>query len=192
MRIAAVAACLVLGACSAPAPTADASPSPAAAPSALPLPATAATAVPVHIVTKSDGGRYVTVTERVPTGPNAWRTAYELRALSSEADLAGSADTVAEFEQPHITFHDPTGKRMLADAPKATVTQRDKSVLMTGGVHARTQDGAMLTCDTLHYDGRTERIHGEGNVVLVGPNGYTLDGNHLDGDVRLDHVKVTR
>lgn len=120
------------------------------------------------------------------------RVAYEVRALSSQGDFAGSASAVVTFDQPHITFHDRTGKSLIADAPKATVTQRDKSVLMSGGVHARSQEGSTLACDRLRYDGRTERLHGDGHVVMRGPNGVMIEGDQLDGDVRLDNVRVSR
>jgi hypothetical protein len=62
---------------------------------------------------------------------------------------------------------------------------------MTGGVHARTADGAVLTCDTLRYDAGTERFRGEGHIVVTGPNGDQLGGDHLDGDVRLRDARVT-
>ncbi|GAC1412023.1 MAG: hypothetical protein NVSMB64_22220 [Candidatus Velthaea sp.] len=156
-------------------------------PAPSPSPAGSPTPVPIHIVTKSSGDRYATMTQRVNG-----RTVYELRALSSVADRAGAADAVATFEQPHITFHDRTGKTMIADAPEAKVTQQDKSVLMSGGVRARTQDGNVLTCDRLRYDGRTQMVRGDGHVVLTGPNGVALTGARIDGDIRLNNVRITR
>jgi lipopolysaccharide assembly outer membrane protein LptD (OstA) len=71
------------------------------------------------------------------------------------------------------------------------VKQRDNSIDMTGGVHARTADGGVLTCDDLRYDANRERMYGEGHVVLTGPNGLQLRGDHLDGDVRFHDVRVT-
>jgi lipopolysaccharide assembly outer membrane protein LptD (OstA) len=61
---------------------------------------------------------------------------------------------------------------------------------MTGGVLARSQDGNVLRCDRLRYDGRTERVHGEGHVQLRTPSGLTLIGDTLDGDARLRDVLV--
>ena len=72
------------------------------------------------------------------------------------------------------------------------LTSADKSVLMTGGVQARSQDGNVLSCDRLRYDGSTERIHGDGNVVLIAPNGLRLEGDFIDGDARLQNVRVYR
>jgi len=163
-------------------------PAPAGAPTATPTPGAAASAkpVPIHIVTKSSGDRYATMTQRING-----RTTYEIRALSSVADRPGAANAVATFEQPHITFHDRNGKTMIADAPKAKITQQDKSVLMSGGVHARTQDGNVLTCDQLRYDGKTEKIHGTGHVVLTGQNGVELAGDQLDADVRLNDIRIS-
>ncbi|MBV9407942.1 MAG: hypothetical protein JO164_03910, partial [Candidatus Eremiobacteraeota bacterium] len=45
--------------------------------------------------------------------------------------------------------------------------------------------------DTLTYNANAERLHGEGHVRLVAPNGLQLAGEHLDGDVRLQDVRVT-
>jgi lipopolysaccharide assembly outer membrane protein LptD (OstA) len=49
----------------------------------------------------------------------------------------------------------------------------------------------VLACDTLTYNGDTERFHGEGHVHLIAPNGLELSGQHLDGDVKLQDVTVT-
>lgn len=160
-----------------------ASPAPGGTPSAAP----SATAVPVHV--------HGFGTERKPSvlsETKGGRRIYVIRAIQFEGDIGGgSADGAAVLQQPHITFIDRSGARTVADAPKATVKQRDKSVFMTGGVHARTAEGAVMTCDTLRYDGDSERFRGEGHVRLTGPSGLELDGEHLEGDVRLHDVRVT-
>ena len=181
--------CGLLVACSSPAPSGS---NPSPAPSRAPLPAPTSTTEPVHIETNSTGDKYITVVQRVKneTGPGT-RIAYQLRALASQADIVGTKSVVT-FEQPHITFHDRQGKKLIADSPQAKITQQDKSVLMSGGVHARAADGSILTCDTLRYDGRTEKLHGAGHVVLSGPGGFTLTGQYLVGDVRLDDVRVAQ
>jgi lipopolysaccharide assembly outer membrane protein LptD (OstA) len=157
---------------------------PAPAPTAAP-PATPA-AVPVH-VTSSGNGRYTTLSEMKHR-----RTIYVVRARSFVADTVGEDNATGSgaFERPEITFIDRNGARTVADAPKAVLTGADKSVLMTGGVHARSQDGNVLACDELRYDGDTERIHGDGHVVLQTPAGLTLVGDELDGDARLQNVRV--
>ncbi len=155
-------------------------------------PAAGATAEPVYIETKSTGGRYPTIVEYVADrATKHTRIAYELRALSSQAVIVGSK-SVGTFVLPHVIFHDRRGKTLVADAPQAKVTQQDKGVLMSGGVRARAADGSVLTCDTLRYDGRTEQLHGEGHVVLTARNDLTLSGRYLDGDVRLDDVRVAQ
>jgi LPS export ABC transporter protein LptC len=122
------------------------------------------------------------------------RTIYIVRANSFVADTTGgqTATGSGSFDRPHITFVDRSGARTVADAPKAVLTSADKSVLMTGGVHARSQDGNVLSCDRLRYDGTTERIHGDGNVVMTTPNGLSLVGDEIDGDARLENVRVYR
>jgi LPS export ABC transporter protein LptC len=144
------------------------------------------TPVPVHV-----RGFGTKAQPSVLTGRKQGRRIYVIRALAFEGDIAGSAEGSAVLDEPHITFVDRSGAVTTADAPKATVKQRDKSVLMTGGVHARTAEGAVLTCDTLRYDASTERFHGEGHVAVTGPNGDQLTGDHLDGDVRLHDARVT-
>ena len=155
-------------------------------PAASPTAAASATPVPVHV-----HGFGTKQNPSVLTGRKQGRRIYVIRALAFEGDIAGSADGSAVLQEPHITFVDRSGATTIADAPKATVKQRDNTVFMTGGVHARTAEGAVLTCDTLRYDARSERFHGEGHIVVTGPNGAQLTGDHLDGDVRLHDARVT-
>jgi hypothetical protein len=183
-------AAAALAACGAPPSPATSTPAPSAAASANA--AAAPTAEPVHIETNSSGDKYISVVQRVNDGSSKrTRVAYRLRALSSQALIVG-AQSVVTFEQPHMTFLDREGKALIADAPQAKITQRDKSVVMSGGVHARAEDGSVLRCDTLRYDGRTEKLHGAGHVVLSGPSDLTLTGNYLEGDIRLDDVRVAQ
>jgi hypothetical protein len=169
-----------------PAPT----PTPAvsgAAPSAV------ATQEPVRVIQRGGGGQDVTM-EQITVDPKTGksRLLYDVRSLQS---VGTNVNSNAMLDHPHITFHDRSGKTLVADAPKATITLRDKGVLMTGGVHARTQGGSLLTCDRLHYDGRTEKLEGDGHVVLTGSHGadsYQMTGDHIIGDVRLDNVRITK
>jgi len=164
-----------------------AAPAPGGSP-ATPVPAATASPVPVH-VTSSGNGRYTILTEM-----KHQRTIYIVRARSFVADTAAgrSAAGNGTFDAPEITFVDRNGARTVADAPKAVLSSADKSVLMTGGVRARSQDGTVLACDRLRYDGNSERIHGDGHVVMQTPAGLTLTGDELDGDARLQNVRVYR
>jgi LPS export ABC transporter protein LptC len=157
------------------------SPSPAA-----PSPSASATQVPIRIETQGANGQYVRIVET-----NHGRKIYTIRALSGNMQRTGTSAAVGDLEQPHITFVDKNGTTTIADAPKAQVAERNKTVVMTGGVHAHTSSGSVLACDTLTYNGDTERFHGEGNVHLTAPNGLELSGQHLDGDVKLQDVTVT-
>jgi LPS export ABC transporter protein LptC len=147
------------------------------------------TPLPLHVTSFGRSGQFTTLSEM-----KHQRTIYTVRATSFEADTTAghTATGSGSFVDPHITFVDRSGARTVADAPKAVLTSADKSVLMTGGVHARSQDGNVLSCDRLRYDGNTERIHGEGNVVMTTPTGLTLVGDQLDGDARLADVRVYR
>jgi lipopolysaccharide assembly outer membrane protein LptD (OstA) len=167
---------------------------PAAAPANAPsaptaVPAATATPLPLHITSSGGTGQYTTLSEM-----KHQRTIYIIRATSFAADTqTGRTPTGSgTFVQPHITFVDRDGARTIADAPEADLTSADKSVLMTGGVHARSQDGNVLSCDRLRYDGNSERIHGDGHVVMTTPTGLVLAGDELDGDARLQNVRVYR
>ena len=158
--------------------------------SAVPAASASATAVPIQVETHGEGGQYVTIVESI-----RGRKVYTIRALSTQATSYGTNAATGSLEQPHITFIDKGGSTTVADAPKAHVTARDKTVVMTGGVHARTSAGTVLTCDTLTYHGDKERFEGVGHVRLESPNGadsVRISGDRLDGDVRLQDVKITR
>jgi hypothetical protein len=167
---------------------APSAPTAAPAGSASPAAHSTPTLVPVHIVSTGNGGE-ITVSEI-----KRRRKIYTILARSFTADTAAGqfATGSGEFEQPHITFLDRSGAQTVADAPKAVLTSADKSVLMTGGVRARSQDGNVLSCDRLRYDGTTERIHGDGHVVMRTPTGLMLVGDEIDGDARLQNVRVYR
>ena len=175
---------VLLAACAhAPGPV----PSPSPAASAAPGPA--GTPVPVHVTSSGTGGQYTILSEM-----KHQRTIYIVRATSFVADsvTGRTATGSGTFDDPHITFVDRSGARTIADAPKAVLTSADKSVFMTGGVHARSQDGNVLSCDRLRYDGDSERIHGDGNVVMKTPSGLTLVGDEIDGDAQLANVRIYR
>jgi LPS export ABC transporter protein LptC len=155
-----------------------------------PSPQASATQVPIRIETRGGDGQYVTIVETV-----RGRKVYTIRALSGSLQRATTNEATGELEQPHITFFDKGGSTTIADAPKAHVVERSKTVVMTGGVHAHTSAGGVLTCDTLTYHGSTERFHGQGHVRLnspSGPNTVTIEGDDIDGDVKLQDVKITR
>jgi len=157
------------------------------------VPSTVATQEPVRVIQRGGNGQDVTMQETsVDPKTGKSRVLYDVHSLQS---VGTNVNSNAMLDHPHITFYDRSGKTLVADAPKATITLRDKGVLMTGGVHARTQDGSLLTCDRLHYDGRTEKIVGDGRVVLTGSHGadgYQMTGDHITGDVRLENVQITK
>jgi Lipopolysaccharide-assembly, LptC-related len=179
---------VVVTACAPPSrQAAEVSPSPGASPlgaKATPTP------VPGRATQNSGGGKYVTLSEStLDPGSSQGRVLYDVIALKSVV-----TSTFATLDRPHITFHERSGKVLVADAPEAKITRQDKSVLMTGGVHAKTQDGSLLTCDSLRYDGRTETLRGDGHVTLASPSGannYMMTGDHIYGDVRWEHVQIT-
>jgi hypothetical protein len=175
----ALAVALAVAGCSRHAPAGSGVRPPAA-------PGPTATQVPIHVETRGGDGEYVRIVETV-----RGRKVYTIRALSDDVTRGAGSEAVGDLVQPHITFFDKDGTTTITDAPKARVTERDKSVVMTGGVHAHTSSGSVLSCDVLTYNGKTERFHGDGNVHLTAPNGLVMDGRHIDGDVKLQDVNVT-
>ncbi len=135
-------------------------PRPAARPQ--PAPSPSATALPIRVVTQGGNGQYVTIVQSVQG-----RKVYTIRALSSVAAAERRRATASRDARAAARdLRRPGRGATIADAPKAQVTERDKSVVMTGGVRATTSEGNVLTCDALTYDGATERLRGEGHVRL--------------------------
>jgi LPS export ABC transporter protein LptC len=158
---------------------------PQTSPSSVTPPA-ASSATPLYVRSNAVGSKYIYVTEQKRS-----RKVYVLRADEQRAEYFGTGTGRSDFTNPHVIFYDAPGRTLTADAPAGTVFERDKTVLMTGGVRARTSDGKTLTCDTLHYNDATGRLLGEGNVVLTSPLGEQLRGQRLDADVRLSKLVMT-
>jgi LPS export ABC transporter protein LptC len=165
-----------------------AEPTPSAAapsPSAVPQPRRVPTAIPIRIHSQRVGSKYIYLTEQKKN-----RIVYVLRADSNTSIRLAEGAGHSAFTLPHVTFYS-NGRTIVADAPLATVEERDRSVLMSGGVHAKTDKGITLTSDTLRYDDATEKLHGEGNVVVTTPQGTELRGDSLDYDMRTTEMHVT-
>jgi hypothetical protein len=176
--------CAALAACSnatRPSGPPSASPSPAR----TGPPAARQSPVAIRIHSQRVGSKYIYLTEQKKS-----RVVYVLRADSNESIRLAEGAGHSTFTLPHVTFF--SGPRtIVADAPLATVEERDRSVLMSGGVHAKTDKGMTLTSDTLRYDDATERLHGEGHVVVTTPQGTELHGDVLDYDMRTTEMHVT-
>ena len=160
-------------------------PEPAATATASAKPRVSPTPVVIKVKANRVGQHYVYLTEQKGN-----RIVYVLRADSTAAVRFAVGSGHSTFSQPHITFHQPGSKTLIADSPVATVDERSKSVVMSGGVRARTQDGVTLVCDRLRYDDASEQIHGSGHVVLTMPEGERLSGETIDADSKLDHVRM--
>ncbi|MBC5809564.1 MAG: O-antigen ligase family protein [Candidatus Eremiobacteraeota bacterium] len=176
-----LAVLLALAACSAPPPAPHAS--------SPPSPATAAP-VPIkirgHGVPGDPGSKYIYLTEQKKN-----RIVYALRADSNTSIRTSQGNGRSDFVRPHVIFHATVARTLTADAPHATVLERDKSVLMTGGVLTHSNDGMTLTSDTLRYDDARETLHGEGHVTISTAAGERLTGNYFDYDLRTTEMHVT-
>jgi LPS export ABC transporter protein LptC len=163
--------------------TAAATPGPAASAP----PATAGpTPSPLPITVNAQGNRPVRLTEF-----KRGRVLYVLLADAVHARYVGPETGTSTMVNPQITFYQPHGKRLYATAPAGTVVEKDKTMLMTGGVHAHSEDGMTLRSDTLRYDDRSEVVHGEGHVVVTSPGGERLDGNTIDWNLQTGDVQMS-
>lgn len=157
--------------------------SPAASPSA------AATArEPITLIsrgTREIPARYVV---RNPSG----QVMYDVRSSTVVYDRASDGTAEATFTQPHVIFVAKDGRIVVADSPKAVAHDRDKSVVMTGGVRAKTGDGKVLTCATLTYDERNAQIQCVGDVVLTDTKtNQSASGATLLTDPGFEHVTLS-
>jgi hypothetical protein len=115
-------------------------------------------------------------------------------AVSAEANVSrqsGEGSGRSDFVNPHVKFYDRNGTTLFADSPAATASERERSIVMTGGVQAYTSTGIRLSCRTLAFDDRTQRLHGEGDVVMTTPRGDRLSGDRIDADTRLSQVHIS-
>jgi hypothetical protein len=165
-----------------PAPAA-ASLAPSATPSAAGTPHE-----PFTVVSKGTSRVPATYEVRNPSG----QVMYNVLSSTVVYDRASTGTGEATFTKPHVTFHSQDGRIVVADSPKAVAYDKDKSVVMTGGVRAKTGDGKVLTCATLTYDERNARIQCEGNVVLTDTKTkQSASGQTLVTDPGFEHVMLS-
>jgi len=117
---------------------------------------------------------------------------YDILSSTVVYDRATDGTAVATFSNPHVAFRAKSGRTVVADSPKAVAHDKDKSVIMTGGVHAKTDDGKTLACTNLTYDARDQQILCEGDVVLRNTiNHQTASGDRLVTDPDFNHVVLS-
>ncbi len=182
MRRALVLGAILLAACN-PRPQANTK---TAAERASSLP-TSSPAPALHIRGKGNVHQPVVIIEQAKN-----RNIYELRAKSYESTVgAQGTGFKGRFSDTHVTFFEPNGTTLKADAPIALIDKSSQRVTLAEGVHAQTSTGIRLRCDTLTYERSTGRIHGEGNVRILQPSqGYDLSGGNFESDVELHDVHM--
>jgi LPS export ABC transporter protein LptC len=140
---------------------------------------------PILFEAPHTGNRYIYNTEQ-----RGNRKVYVLRADSEKGVYFGENTGQSTFVNPHITFFGTDGKQLVADAPSGLAVERAKTIELMGGVHALSQDGIRLTSRTMTYDGATETIHAQGNVVMDSAQGNELRGDTLDWNLHSGAVDV--
>ncbi len=114
---------------------------------------------------------------------------YDLIAHSYESSGA-QGTSVATFFQVHVTFYGKNGARLAADASQAIVDEAQNTITLADAVRARTATGMMLRCDRLRYDRSTQRVHGEGHVIITDGHGMRATGNSVDTDITLTNARM--
>lgn len=173
----AAACALLLTACNPRPENAAASPSPT-------TPAT--TGVSLNITARGTTGHPITITQQKGN-----HVEYRLTALRSTGTAAQGVGS-GTFYKATITFYQSSGNTLVASSPRALVNQGNaaQTVRMVDGVHAVTKDGHALSCRELTYSDGDKTLHGDGDVVMTGPHGMRLTGNHFDSDVDLTNVQM--
>lgn len=175
--VAAAACALLLTGCNPQPENASASPSPTARPT---------DGISVNITARGTAGRPITITQQKGN-----RLEYRLTAARSTGTAAQGMGS-GTFYKATVTFFQSSGNTLVASSPRALVDQGNaaQTVRMVDGVHAVTKDGHTLSCRELTYSDGDKTLHGDGNVIMTGPNGMRLTGNHFDSDVDLTNVQL--
>jgi LPS export ABC transporter protein LptC len=143
--------------------------------------------ITVRDLSQRVNSQYVYLTKRKKDKSKA----YTLRADANVSESAGRGTGRSDFTNPHIIFAGRKGETLVADAPHASIVESRKSIVMTGGVRARTNDGMALQCDTLTYDEGSDRLHGSGHVLVKTPRGERLSGDRIEANLRLSEMQLT-
>ncbi len=152
-----------------------------------PQPTATKTPLAIKITSRHVGSRFVTLTKEKEN-----RKVYTLLADSETGQYVGADSGTSTFANPHITFYGKNGQRLAAVAPTGTIVEKDKTILMSGGVKAHTNDGKTLTSDQMRYADATETLYGDGNVVITTPAGDRLQGDTLVWNLHTGRIDVGR
>jgi len=179
-RIGALAAAAVLAACNPQPPPGAAGPTPS------PTAAASTTLPPVDVTSLGGTAKHPLVF----TLQRNNRLRYRLTAIRGKARIS-SGITAATLDITTAAFYDETGKALTAKSPTALLDQSNpnKTITMLGGVHA-VSGGHVLSCRELVYRQADDTLHGDGDVVVTGPDGMRLTGNHFDSDVTLTDIRI--
>ncbi len=183
-RLLALTAAALLAACAGNGNRTAAEPTPSPAATAT-AGSAVATSLPLSAHSERAGSQYYYFTVKKEN-----RTLYQIRADANDSERSASGDARSEFVNPHITFFEKAGSKLVADAPKAVAEESTQTVTLSGGVHARTSDGTKLSSDVLVYNKRTERVRADGNVVISRPGGEEIRGPHVDADLTLSQLHM--
>ncbi|MDQ7842478.1 MAG: LPS export ABC transporter periplasmic protein LptC [Armatimonadota bacterium] len=187
MRLAAVAAALVLGALIGARWMAGRVPAPPAAPPApsptAPAPAPSAGPAPGGPESPFLRIEGTTLSGTDPRGNLVW----EIRATTLEVDRARERIVMTSVTGQFYQAHRP---RLAFAAPTAVFHTRRRDVELTGGVTARTSDGRTLRAARIRYLPADRVIVASGDVVLTQP-GVWIRADEVRTDPALNRQRFS-
>jgi len=171
---AAAAACMLLTGCGHGGPTASA-PAPSPGPSA--------SAKSSYIIrAQAARGRPVTISNIVNG-----KAEYQLRANSV---VYVTSLQRGDFKDNTLFFYKGGRVRLTVTAPDAAVDEASHNVMLNGGVIARTPGGDSLHADSMTYNALTQRLTGEGHILMRDAQGNTVGGNRAIADLDLQQIRL--
>lgn len=134
--------------------------------------------------------------------PELTTMAYEGNAISEEKDGRKIWDLTADVievdpETKNMTlknidgvFYQDGGKTVALKAPTAFYDTKARDLAISGGVQAKTNDGATFQADRVFWQGTEEVFRGEGNVRAEKED-MVLSGDRIETDAGMKKIKVT-
>jgi hypothetical protein len=173
--VAGVAAAMVLAGCN-----------PKVESSATPTPSPAPTSTGIRLRISGHGTKSQPVRFIQQTGN---RHEYDLLAKTFES-IGAQGSARVSFNDVHVTFRAKDGSVLTANAPHALLNQVNNTIVMSGGVRARSSAGTTLQCDTLTYEHKTGQIYGSGHVAIASANGGRATAQKFQSDISLTHTRM--
>lgn len=133
--------------------------------------------------------------------PQLTTMSYEGNSISEEKDGRKIWDLTAEVievdpDTKNMTlkkidgvFYQEDGKTVSLKAPTAFYDTKSRDLAISGGVQAKTNDGATFAAEQVFWQGEQEIFYGEGNVQAE-KDDTVLSGDRIETDAGMKKIKV--